>query len=117
MMHSVMAAETTLIDPGLAERERVLRVLRAHAAKIRARGVTRLRLFGSLARGEAGPESDVDLLIEVDPAATFTLVELAGLERFLSALLERPVEFASFDRMRERPRIWQRVRREAIDVL
>jgi uncharacterized protein len=100
-----------------AERERVLALLRAHADEIRRRGVTRLALFGSTARGEAGPESDVDLLIEVDPAAKFTLVELASLERFVGGLLQRPVEFASFGRLRERPRVWQRVRADVVDVL
>ena len=99
------------------ERERVLALLRAHADEFRRRGVTRLALFGSTARGEAGPESDVDLLIEVDPAVKFTLVELASLERFVAGLLERPVEFASFGRLRERPRVWQRVRADVVDVL
>jgi predicted nucleotidyltransferase len=100
-----------------AERERVIALLRAHAEDIRERGVTRLALFGSTARGEAGPSSDVDLLIEVDPHARFTLVDLAGLERFLAGLLLRPVEFAFASRLRERPRIWQRVQADALDVL
>jgi uncharacterized protein len=100
-----------------AERERVIALLRAHAEDIRGRGVTRLALFGSTARGEAGPSSDVDLLIEVDPDARFTLVDLAGLERFLAGLLLRPVEFAFPSRLRERPRIWQRVQADALDVL
>jgi predicted nucleotidyltransferase len=100
-----------------AERERVLLLLRAHAGDIRRRGVTRLALFGSTARGEAGPSSDVDLLIEVDPHARFTLVDLAGLERYLTDLLLRPVEFAFPSRLRERPRIWRRIRADAVDVL
>jgi uncharacterized protein len=100
-----------------AERERVIALLRAHADDIRARGVTRLALFGSTVRGEAGPSSDVDLLIEVDPHARFTLVDLVGLERFLSGLLRRPVEFAFPDRLRERPRIWRRVQADTLDVL
>jgi predicted nucleotidyltransferase len=100
-----------------AERERVIALLRAHAEDIRGRGVTRLALFGSTARGEAGPSSDVDLLIEVDPHARFTLVDLAGLERFLTGLLLRPVEFAFPSRLRERPRIWRRVQADALDVL
>ena len=58
----------------------------------------------------------MDLLIEVDPHARFTLVDLAGLERFLSGLLLRPVEFAFPTRLRERPRIWRRVRADAVDV-
>jgi predicted nucleotidyltransferase len=77
----------------------------AHAKDIRARGGTRLAPFGSTARGEAGPSSDVDLLIEVGPRARFPLVDLAGLERFLSGLLLRSVEFAFPSRLRERPRI------------
>jgi len=97
-----------------AERERVIALLRAHAEDIRGRGVTRLALFGSTARGEARPSSDIDLLIEVDPHARFTLVDLAGLERFL---VLRPVEFAFASRLRERPRIWQRVQADALDVL
>jgi predicted nucleotidyltransferase len=77
----------------------------------------RLALFGSTARREAGPSNDVDLLIEVDPHARFTLVDLAGLERFLTSLLLRPVEFAFHSRLRERPRIWRRVRADAMDML
>jgi hypothetical protein len=53
-------AASTLQHDGLAERERVLRILRQQEPTLRARGVTRLRLFGSMARGEAGPDSDVD---------------------------------------------------------
>ena len=44
--------------------------------QIRAQGVTRLRLFGSMARGEAGPESDVDLLIEIESAAGLGVFDL-----------------------------------------
>jgi uncharacterized protein len=113
VMSSTARAEVRAQD---AERERVLLLLRAHAEDIRSRGVTRLALFGSTARGEAGPSSDVDLLIEVDPHARFTLVDLAGLERFLTGLLLRPVEFAFPSRLRERPRIWRRVRADAVDV-
>jgi hypothetical protein len=112
-----MAPHVQAPDAALVERERVITLLRAHAEDIRGRGVTRLALFGSTARGEAGPASDVDLLIEVDPHARFTLVDLAGLERFLSGLLRRPVEFAFSSRLRERPRIWRRVEADALDVL
>jgi predicted nucleotidyltransferase len=115
---NAMSSPAKAESPGHdAERERVIALLRAHAEDIRGRGVTRLALFGSIARGEAGPSSDVDLLIEVDPHARFTLVDLVGLERFLSGLLLRPVEFAFASRLRERPRIWRRVQADALDVL
>jgi predicted nucleotidyltransferase len=112
-----MATQAHTLRPALAERERIITLLRTHAADIRGRGVARLALFGSTARAEAGPSSDVDLLIEVDPSVKFTLVDLAGLERFLTALLSRPVEFAFPSRLRERPRIWQRIQADALDVL
>jgi len=116
-MGRIMATDLKALDATLGERERVVALLRAHAGDIRRRGIVRLALFGSTARGEAGPAIDVDLLIEVDPAVKFTLVDLAGLERFLTALLGRPVEFAFPSRLRERPRLWQRVEAEALDVL
>ena len=42
--------------------------VRRHERELRARGLTRLALFGSTARGEAGPNSDVDLLAAFDAA-------------------------------------------------
>lgn len=58
-------------------RDEVLAILAEHQDEIRAQGVTSLSLFGSVARDEAGPESDVDLLIEVErPFGLFALVRL-----------------------------------------
>jgi predicted nucleotidyltransferase len=77
--------------------ERITPVLRSHR-------VVRAGLFGSVARGTAGPASDVDLLVEFAPGAS--LLDLATLELDLAALLGRPVEvvtYGSLDaRMRER---------------
>ncbi len=112
-----MAVETdaTTLAPGLAERERVLRVLRRHEAELRARGVTRLRLFGSVARGEAGPESDVDLIAEIDPEARFSLIDHVGLEYDLADLLGRSADVSTApDKMR--PRVRRRVEAEAVEV-
>lgn len=72
--------------------ERVLATLRAHEADLRGDGILRLSLFGSVARGEAGPESDIDLAVEFDPAAHIGLFALVALEGRLSALLGRPVD-------------------------
>ena len=73
---------------GEAECARVLAVLRAQAGELRRRGVRRLRLTGSVARGEAGPDNGVDLLAELDRAAVahFSLLDLAGLELDLPSL-------------------------------
>ncbi len=51
--------------------------VRASEARLRARGVKSLAVFGSFARGEAGPDSDVDLLVEFDrPIGLFRLVQV-----------------------------------------
>lgn len=46
-------------------RDEALSIIRAHEAELRAMGVESLELFGSVARDEAGPESDVDVLVGV----------------------------------------------------
>jgi predicted nucleotidyltransferase len=99
----------------LAGRERVLRVLRAHEAEIRARGVTRLCLFGSKARGEAGPGSDVDLLADSESGAKFSLIDLVGLQYFLGDLLGRRVEIGT-SLEQARPRVLERIERDALEV-
>lgn len=65
----------------------VIATLERHADAIRARGVERLYLFGSTARGAARPESDVDLFIDVRRGARFSLIELIALRTYLSRLL------------------------------
>jgi uncharacterized protein len=103
----VMGADTeTIASPGLVERERVLGVLREQAPRLRARGIARLSLFGSMARGEAGSESDIDLLIEVDPEAGITFFALHELAVELGALLGRPVQLAFASTMRPWLRAW-----------
>jgi predicted nucleotidyltransferase len=102
-----MSADAPTLDaPALRERERVLRVLRHEASRLRARGITSLSLFGSIARGEAGPQSDVDLLIETDPEARLGFFELFALEEELETLLGRPAQFAFASEMRPWLRAW-----------
>ena len=49
------------------DRDVVIRTLRAHEAELRAEGISHVYLFGSVARDEAGPSSDVDLFYDYDP--------------------------------------------------
>lgn len=59
------------------ERELVLKILQQNRVEINAFGAKSLALFGSVARGEARPDSDVDLLVEFDrPVGLFGLVAL-----------------------------------------
>jgi predicted nucleotidyltransferase len=53
-------------------------------------GIRTVRLFGSVTRGEAGPASDVDILVDFEPGRS--LLDQAGFEQDLEALLGCPVE-------------------------
>jgi uncharacterized protein len=110
-----VASDVRVLDPGLAERERVLRILREREPELRARGVVRLRLFGSIARGEAGSGSDVDLLAEIDRGGGFSLIDHVGLEQDLADVLGRTVEISTAP-WKMRLRMRARVEADAIEV-
>ncbi|HZZ86312.1 MAG TPA: nucleotidyltransferase family protein [Anaeromyxobacteraceae bacterium] len=58
-------------------RARALQLIAEHEAELRALGVASLSIFGSVARDQAGPDSDIDLLVEFDrPAGFFRLFDL-----------------------------------------
>jgi predicted nucleotidyltransferase len=60
-----------------------------------------LSLFGSAARGEMGPDSDIDLLVEFLPGANVSLLRHFSAERELSELLRRKVDLVSKRALRE----------------
>jgi predicted nucleotidyltransferase/DNA-binding XRE family transcriptional regulator len=78
-----------------SNRRRLLESARAH-------GVHRVRVFGSVARGEASPASDVDLLVELGPDRT--LVDLAGFRSQANEILGIPVDVTTPDMLKERIR-------------
>lgn len=59
---------------------------------MRARGVAHAALFGSRARDDARPDSDTDIMIEIDPAARVTLFDYVGLKDFIASLFDGPVD-------------------------
>lgn len=54
--------------------------------------IQKLALFGSVLRGDFRPDSDIDILVEFDPAHTPGLIRLAGMEIELSEILGRKVD-------------------------
>jgi len=96
------------------DRDVILAVLRERADEIRARGVVRLALFGSVARGEARPDSDIDILVDYDEGCRLSLTDISGLQAFLADLLGRDVEVA--DRRHLKPFVEDNILAEAIEV-
>jgi uncharacterized protein len=94
------------------DKEHVLTILRNHASELQAGGLAHLRLFGSVARGQANAQSDIDLLADFDTSKRITLVTLGSLENHLSTLLGAKVELTSENWLREAVR--QRVLQEAV---
>ncbi len=71
----------------------------------------RVRLFGSVARGDTGPDSDVDFLVDFDQDSS--LFDLIRLTRDLEGLLGRSVDVVSTGGLKERDR---RILAEAVDL-
>jgi predicted nucleotidyltransferase len=75
-------------------------------------GASNVRVFGSVARGEAGPESDLDLLVDLEPGRT--LLDLGGLLMDLRDLLQVPVDVGTEAMLKDRIR--ERVLHEAVPL-
>jgi predicted nucleotidyltransferase len=95
------------------KREAVIRILRQRRGELAEKyGVKSLALFGSFARNEVRPDSDVDLLVEFDrPVGYFGLF---ALQDYLEALLGCPVDLGTPNSLK--PRIKEQILREAIHV-
>jgi predicted nucleotidyltransferase len=97
--------------------DRVLTLLRARAAELRRGGVLHAAVFGSVARGEEISDSDVDIMIELDPAQRLTLLSYARIVRQLETLsgpLGRRIDIAQ--RRRLRPHVRPAAERDAVQA-
>ena|SRR5438552_2524649 len=92
--------------------EQVIAKLREHEPELRAAGVLHLSLFGSTARGDHRPDSDIDLLAAFDETRRISLLDVAGIEIQLSSLLGQAVELVEEGTLRLRAQ--QSVKAEAL---
>jgi uncharacterized protein len=69
-----------------------LATLRRYESALRERGVTHAAVFGSVARGENRPDSDIDIMIDIDPEAHITLFDYVGLQDYIASLFDGPVD-------------------------
>jgi predicted nucleotidyltransferase len=73
-------------------RDEIIAKLRSTAPALRAEGVTKLAIFGSRARGDARPDSDIDVLVEVAPDSRFSLLNLIGVEHIIKDVTGLPAQ-------------------------
>jgi predicted nucleotidyltransferase len=79
--------EWHVVEGGLVVTDRLDVDQEALAELCRRHSIRRLSLFGSVLKGTAGPDSDIDLLVEFEPGCKPGYIGLAGIEIELSALL------------------------------
>ena len=94
------------------ERDAILRALSEHTSELQDLGVERLAIFGSVAREQDGPGSDVDVLVDFRGRSSFEAY--MDLKFFLEDLLDRPVDLVT--RRSLKPRLAPAVEREALYI-
>jgi hypothetical protein len=94
------------------KQDEIIATLRAYEAELRAAGVTRLALFGSVARNEAQASSDIDLLAAFDAGREFSLLDIIGIENRLTDLIGHPVDLVEEGTLG--PRVRKNVNREIV---
>lgn len=103
---TVSWAPRSIRDQVLAKADLIRTLAKAH-------GASSIELFGSTARGEDRPDSDIDLMVEMEPGRS--LLDLIGLNDDLETALGRKVEAISKSGMK--PRVLAQARKEAIKVV
>jgi uncharacterized protein len=77
------------------DKQDILARLRENEAALKARGVSHAALFGSRARGDNRPDSDIDILIDLAPEAPIGVWEYSGLKTYIASLFEGSVDVVS----------------------
>jgi hypothetical protein len=72
--------------------QKIIAKSRENESALRARGVTHAALFGSRARGDNRPDSDTDIMIEIDPDAPVGVYEYVRIKEYIASLFERRVD-------------------------
>ena len=94
------------------DRQAIIAKLRENEAALRSRGVAHAALFGSHARGDNHPDSDIDILIDIAPEAAVGLWEFVAITQYLEDLFPSRVDVADHGHLK--PHVRPSAEREAV---
>lgn len=80
--------------------EFAIATLKRYESALRARGVRHAAVFGSVARGDNRPDSDLDILVEFAPEAHVTIFDYAGVKDYIASLFDGPVDVIDRDALK-----------------
>ena len=95
-------------------RESALKTLRSHEAALRSRGIQRASLIGSVARGDSRPDSDIDVIVDLDPAAKISAFDYADIVSYVQSLFQEPVDVSNREMLK--PHVRPSAERDAVKV-
>jgi uncharacterized protein len=81
-------------------RSEALETLRRSETALRSRGVRHAALFGSVARGSNRADSDIDIMVEIDPAVRMTVFDYVDLKEYIAGLFAGPVDVVNRDALK-----------------
>ena len=77
-----------------------IETLKRSERALRQRGVAHAALFGSLARGNGRSDSDIDIMIEIDPGVRMTVFDYVDLKEYIAGLFDGPVDVVNRDALK-----------------
>jgi len=81
-------------------RDDIIARLKEAEPALRARGIRRAAVFGSVARGEDRPDSDIDILVEFEPGAEGSIYQYMNLKAYIAGLFDGPVDVVDRDALK-----------------
>ena len=94
------------------KRDEILERLKGCEAELRARGVAHAALFGSVARGDDRPDSDIDIMVEIAPDARMDVFRYIGIVQMIKTLFPAGVDVSNRDA--QKPHVRPSAERDAI---
>jgi predicted nucleotidyltransferase len=92
--------------------DHALATLKNAEVHLRTKGVMHAGVFGSVARGDARPDSDVDILVKFDPAARVSIYDYVGVQKDIASLFKVKVDVIDRDGLK--PHLREPVARDLV---